>query len=61
MNGDWLLLTQAVLATMATNFSLSVVKLLCGTINALTHPLQPLSWPVSTGTLFLNTRVTVCH
>lgn len=42
MNGDWLLLTQAAPATIATNFSLAVVKSLCGTINALTRPLQRL-------------------
>lgn len=27
MNGDWLVLTQAALATTATNFSLAVVKI----------------------------------
>lgn len=52
MNGDWLLLTKAALATLATNFSLAVVKSLCGTINALTRPLQHLSQPVSTAILF---------
>lgn len=36
MNGDWLLLTQAALTTMATNFSIAVVKSLCATINSLT-------------------------
>ena len=49
MNGDWLLLTQAALATMATNFTLAVVKSLSGTINALTRPLQHPARPVSTG------------
>lgn len=39
MNGDWLLLTQAALATMATNFNLAVVKSLCAAINVLTRPL----------------------
>lgn len=43
MNGDWLLLTQATVATVTTNFSLAVVKSLSGTINALTRPLQYLN------------------
>ena len=42
MNGDWPLLTQADLATMATNFSLAVVESLCGTINASARLLQQL-------------------
>lgn len=46
MNGDWLLLTQAAKATIATNFSPAVVKWQSGTINALTRPLQRL-WAFS--------------
>lgn len=60
MNGDWLLLTQAALATMATNFSLAAVRSLCAAINALTRPL-----PVLSRGLFLlllnSTDTTVCY
>lgn len=48
MNGDWLLLTQTALTTMATNFSIAVVKSLCAAINSLTHPRLRLC-PVSAG------------